>query len=206
MLAEWRHGTPSRFRRIIILCLVRSTNLLHDFRMPASEIRSTDRIWRVFYTRSRAEKKVEDDLVRKELEVFLPKRVVTRQWSDRKKRVVQALFPGYIFARVDERERLSVLESEHVVRCIAMDGRVVRVSDYEIELLKSLQRDPERLEAVRLPLPERGVMVEIRRGQLMGLRGEVIEHRRGTAVLIRIPSIRQAVKVEVPADWVEKVG
>lgn len=165
----------------------------------------TGRIWRAFYTRSRAERKVEQLLAACDLEVFLPKRVVTRQWSDRKRRVVQALFPGYIFARVDERERLTVLRTNGVVHCIAVDGRPAVVPEQDIRNLKTMQRDPDRIEAIRLPLPKRGSRVVIWKGVMQGLEGEVEEHRRGTYVVVTIASVRQAVRVEVPADWVEPV-
>ena len=34
--------------------------------------------------------------------VFLPLRRTLRQWSDRRRWVEEPLFPGYLFARVDE--------------------------------------------------------------------------------------------------------
>ena len=39
------------------------------------------KVWRVFYTRSRAEKRVENLLEEQDLEVFLPKRAEVRQWK-----------------------------------------------------------------------------------------------------------------------------
>jgi transcription antitermination factor NusG len=47
-----------------------------------------------------------------------------------------------------------------------------------------------------------GETVTITDGPLQGLTGEVQEHRGKTYLLVRVDAIRQAVKVEVPADWV----
>lgn len=163
------------------------------------------RPWRVFYTRSRWERKVEESLERSGIEVFLPKRVVARQWSDRKRRVVQALFPGYIFSRVDKRDHLRVLQTDGVVRAISFNGKPAIVPEVDIEVLQALQKDPERLEAIRIPLPAVGTPVVINQGPFLGLHGEVIEHRRRIFVVIQVPSICQAVKIEIPADWVTRV-
>ncbi|HUF08698.1 MAG TPA: UpxY family transcription antiterminator, partial [Rhodothermales bacterium] len=80
--------------------------------------------WRIFCTRSRAEKRVEESLERQAVEVFLPKYAEVHQWKDRKKQVVLPLFPGYIFAHDNERERLDVLRVDGVVRTLTMDGQL----------------------------------------------------------------------------------
>ncbi|MEM0964202.1 MAG: transcription termination/antitermination NusG family protein, partial [Bacteroidota bacterium] len=74
------------------------------------------RTWRAFTVRARSEKRVADRLSAAGIETFLPLRRALRQWSDRKKWVEVPLFSGYVFARVDERERLVVLETEAVVK------------------------------------------------------------------------------------------
>jgi transcriptional antiterminator RfaH len=53
--------------------------------------------WFVFYTKSRQEKKVNELLLKKKFEPFLPMQQVMRQWSDRKKKVTVPLFNSYIF-------------------------------------------------------------------------------------------------------------
>jgi transcription antitermination factor NusG len=163
--------------------------------------------WRVFYTRSRAEKRVEEDLARRAFKVFLPKCAEIRQWKDRKKRVILPLFPGYIFACVNERERLDVLRVDGVVRTVTMDGSPCALTQEEIDQLKILQQDPYRVEAVPISeMPDEGANVTINRGALSGLNGEVRERRGLTHVVVIIPAIKQAVRVIVPAEWVEENG
>lgn len=36
-----------------------------------------------------------------------------------------------------------------------------------------------------------------------GLRGEVVEHRGQQYVVVRVHAIRQAVRVHVPAQWIQ---
>lgn len=165
---------------------------------------STDpkRIWRVFYTRARAEKKCEKRLEDRRIEVLVPKKQELRQWSDRKKKVTVPLFRNYLFARVDEKDRLRVLRTKGVVRCVHFDGEPARLREETAEQLKRTQEAPDRLSVVDLR-PPIGETVTITDGPLKGLTGEVQQHRGQTYVLVRVEAIRQAVKAEVPAAWVE---
>jgi len=162
------------------------------------------RYWRVFYTRARTEKKCETRLDDRNIDVFLPTRTVLRQWSDRTKEVVEPLFRNYIFAHVDEAERLRVLRTNGIVRCVSFRGEPARLRDEEVEQLQRTQNAPDRLSPVDLR-PAVGETVTVRKGPLQGLTGEVLQHRGQTHVLVRVESIRQGVKAEVAADAVEAV-
>ena len=163
---------------------------------------SAQRKWRVFYTQSRAEKKCEERLVQRSVEVYLPTHKVVRQWKDRKKKVVEPLFRNYIFARVDEQERLRVLKTPGIVRCVSFGGGPAEVDEGEIEQLKIAQKDPKRLQVVDFPLPGLGEIVTVTEGPLRGLSGEVLDHGGQYYVILRVTAIRQAVRVHVPAAWV----
>lgn len=166
-------------------------------------MKSQERCWRVFYTFPRAEKKCEERLAQGDIEVFLPKRAVLRQWKDRKKKVIEPLFRNYLFARVDERERLRVLRTQGIVQSVAFGGRLAEVSEEEIEQIRLAQQGGSHLSVVDyVPRPDRGTRVTIVEGPLRGLRGEVADHRGQTHLLVAIPAIRQALKVNVPAAWI----
>ena len=68
-----------------------------------------------------------------------------------------------------------------------------------------MQAEPERLKAIAAPMPARGSVVEITEGPMRGLVGEVQEHRNEYRLLVRITSIRMAVRVHVPATWIQPV-
>lgn len=158
--------------------------------------------WRVFYTAPRIEKKCEERLLDRGIDVFLPKCVEVRQWGDRRKKVVAPLFPSYLFAHVDEADRLHVLRTDGIVRCVSFGGRLAEMREDEIEQLKLTQQAPDRLRVAGYVLPPIGDQVTVTDGPLQGLRGEVLQHRGQLEVLVRVGTIRQAVKVQVPANWV----
>ncbi len=165
-----------------------------------------ERFWRVFYTFPRAEKKCEERLLNQNIEAYLPKHTVVRQWSDRRKKVVEPLFRNYIFAKVDERQRLQVLQTDGIVRCVAFEGKPAIVPDDVIENLRlALEKGNGFAVVDYVPRPEIGTKVAVIEGPMRGLHGEVREHRGQTHVLVAIPAIRQALRVNVPAAWVQKV-
>lgn len=161
-------------------------------------------IWRVFYTFPRAEKKCEDRLKNKRIEVFLPTFTALRQWSDRKKKVVEPLFNNYIFAKVDERDRLRVLQTDGIVRCVSFDGKPAVVTEEEIDSIRrAVEYEGEFAVVDYVPRPDVGTKVIVTEGPMRGLRGEVREHRGQTHLLVSIAAIRQALRINVPAQWVQ---
>ena len=67
-----------------------------------------DKNWYAVYTKPRWEKKVAGLLERKGIESYCPLNKVQRQWSDRKKIVMEPLFQSYVFVHVGAGEHLGV--------------------------------------------------------------------------------------------------
>lgn len=164
------------------------------------------RVWRVFYTRPRNEKKVAERLEARGLDVCLPLRTVLRQWSDRKKKVQEPLFPGYLFAHVDERERLTVLQDDGVVTTVSFGGTLAEARQEEIDALRALEAVPKSVEARALDAVPPGANVIVTNGPLKGARGTVDGSPKAFYLTILIESVRQAIRLEVPADWVMRTG
>lgn len=165
-------------------------------------VRSTARrpVWRAFYTRPNAERAAEARLVADGIDAYVPVRRTERFWSDRIKTLDEPLFRGYLFARVDERDRLRVLQEERVVRCVRIGPTFAEVRAEEMNALRTLAAVPERLEAVvqaRHPLGQR---VTVTSGPLMGVSGVVVQHRGGPHLVVSITSIGQGVRVHLRAD------
>ncbi len=154
--------------------------------------------WYVVYVKSRAEKKVLQNLASKNIEAWLPVQNKLRQWSDRKKLVEMPFFPGYIFVRVNRKDYDPVLATEHVVGYITIEGKAVPVRDEDIRSLKQiLQQDLIKVELTRDDLTP-GEQVEIISGPLVGVRGELVQLKGKHKVSIRIHQIHYTVMIEVP--------
>ena len=92
--------------------------------------------WFVVFTKSRAEKKVAEDLQKLGIEAYCPTRVRVKEWSDRKKKVVEPLIPSLVFVKIEEKKRDLVFQSVGVVRYLYWLGKPAVVRDVEIETMQ----------------------------------------------------------------------
>jgi transcriptional antiterminator RfaH len=164
--------------------------------LTVREERARTRRWLVLYARGRFEKKVHARLEEAGITSFLPLRDELRQWTDRKKLVSVPLFSGYIFVRVNERERVKALESEGALKYVGFGGKLAVIPPHIIESLKIAVTRPReiRVEQTRLKL---GQPVRVQHGPLAGMRGRLVEFRGNTRIAITIEAINQVVSVEV---------
>src|SRR5689334_7944098 len=151
---------------------------------PAPELR-----WYAVRTRSRHEKRVHAQLAdRRGIDVFLPLRERRSRWKDRVKRIQEPLFPGYCFARFRRPDRLRVLQAVGVVGLIGASGEPEPIPDREIEAIRMLVGS--RLAYEPFPFLAEGMMVEVIRGPLMGVRGCLLRKDRECRVVLSVTLIR----------------
>jgi transcription antitermination factor NusG len=153
--------------------------------------------WYAVWTRSRAEKAVQDHLARKDVEVFLPTITRWSRWKDRKKRIDWPLFPGYCFARFDPERLLAIVSSPGVATVVSFDGKPAPIPDIEIEGIRTLvtsglQFDP-------CPLIKEGQVVEVIHGPLKGVVGRLQKKERHARLVLSVDLIGRAVSVTVDA-------
>jgi len=156
--------------------------------------------WHVVYTRSRAEKKVRDELSEKNIECFLPLQKKLRKWSDRKKWIETPLITGYCFVRIKRDEYDRVLETNNVVSYITFEGRAAIIPDKQIHYLKQLLTKYDFDVEVTTENFEPGKKVEVIAGPLIGLRGELTESRGKHKFMLRFTQINAIFSVEVNAS------
>ncbi len=160
--------------------------------------------WYAVRTRSRHEKLVRDRLVALGIEHLLPTVHRLRQWKDRKKEVEVPLFSGYCFARFGWPDRLAVQTVSGVVGIIGGGQRPEPIPDAEIDALKSLMASELPYDAH--PYLREGMMVEVRRGPLEGVRGILLRKAKRHRLVISIHLIQQAAAVEIDASNVVSVS
>jgi transcriptional antiterminator NusG len=153
--------------------------------------------WFAIWIRSRHEQVVRDQLLRKQIDVFLPTITRWSRWKDRRKRVEWPLFPGYCFARFDPRERMPVLKCSGVVNIVSNDGQPAAIPEHEIDGIRLLV-DSE-LACDPCPLIREGMMVEVTHGPLKGVCGRLVRKGAHARLVLSVDLIGQAVSVEVDA-------
>ena len=155
--------------------------------------------WFVVYTRSRAEKKVCNELIKKNIECFLPLQKQLRQWKDRKKWVEVPLISGYCFVHILPKEYDEVLKTDNVVCYVTFEGKACKVQEKQIDYLKRMLNQLDFEVSVSTENFETGKKVEIIAGPLIGLQGELVENRGNNKFILRFDQINSTFTVEVPA-------
>src|SRR5690554_2383918 len=175
--------------------------LLHKRRMKMSN----DLAWYVMYTAPRSEKKVEQRLKEKGLEVYLPIVEEVRQWSDRKKKVHRPLSNGYLFVFTSKDKLWESLQVPGAVKFVNFAGEHATIRNSEIDAIKRIISTGISVEVESSSI-EKGQQVKILGGALEGFQGECIQKGNKDYFIIRIPSINQSMMVNVPQKFLEVVG
>jgi transcription termination/antitermination protein NusG len=153
--------------------------------------------WYAIWTRSRHEKLVREQLSQKQVDVFLPTITKWSRWKDRRKKIDWPLFPGYLFARFDVAEPLTVLKCEGVVTIVGSEGLPSPIPEVEINSIRTLVNS--ELSYDPCPLIKEGMMVEVRHGPLKGVVGRLVRKGAHARLVLSVDLIGQAVSVEVDA-------
>ena len=161
--------------------------------------------WYAVYTKPRNEKKLADRLVEQGIESYLPMRKTLKQWSDRKKMVIEPLISSYVFVNIFLKNYYDVLNTPGAVRYIWFCGKPAAIPASQIETLKFILNSEEDLDLDCVPayLPI-GAKVRVISGPLKELRGELLNYAGKRRVVVRIDHLETALLLTVSPALLEK--
>jgi len=167
------------------------------------QAKEDDRRWVAVFTVPQNERSVVRHLEMRQIESFLPTCESTRVWKNRQRvKIVQALFPMYVFARIQMEERSLILRSPGVLRIIGNRQGPISIPDSEMEFLRS-DFCRQRVEPFRdLVVGER---VRIKTGAMQGVQGVLVRKKAGLRFVLTLELINQHAAVEVDADELEPI-
>jgi len=159
--------------------------------------------WYAVQTTPRHEAKVSGELTAKGIDCFLPTVSRLRQWSDRKKMVVEPLFAGYLFLRLvpSAATRIPVLRTKGVVALVGSRGAGTPIPEAEIN---SIRRVLESRAAFSLhPFVDVGQRVRIRGGALDGVEGILQARNRDQSLVVSVELIQRSIAVTLSGYSIE---
>ncbi len=130
--------------------------------------------WYVVYTRPRWEKKVAERLQDAGIEHYCPLNKVQKQWSDRKKVVLEPLFKGYVFVQVDEQKKWDIRSVDGILNYVHWLGKPALVKQEEIDTIKKFLQEFSDVEVRNASLGPKDTVL-VKQGLLMNYKGIVIE-------------------------------
>jgi len=161
----------------------------------------TQLLWFVAHTRPRAEKKLAEFCVEQGYEHRLPVYRSVKTYA--RKRVIfeKPLFPGYMFARVERRHRLTLVQNRYVANLLDIEDQEEFVGQLDA-IYRALDA---RVEIQVCPEIKPGLQVRIKSGPLRGTEGWVESRAKLSDVHLRLDFIGQAVVAKIQADDLELV-
>ncbi|MBT8364535.1 MAG: UpxY family transcription antiterminator [Deltaproteobacteria bacterium] len=165
--------------------------------------RKLEQLWYVLHTKSRHEKVVNEGLLKKSIEVYLPLVTVRSKRRDRKLMIRVPLFPGYLFVKTDlhPHTHLEVVKTAGAVRLLGNKKGPLAVAD---ETIASLQIMVESNHPVttghRL---KTGDSVMVVHGPFAGVVGTFVRYGGKGRVIVNIEALGQYAAVEVDEEDIE---
>ena len=118
---------------------------------------------------------------------YCPLNKVTRQWSDRKKVVLEPLFKGYVFICIAEDKKWEVLQINGIVNYVYWLGKPARIREEEIDTIRKFLHEFNDVEVMEGDMSVNKA-VKIKQGVLMNYQGLILE-ASGNRAKVRIVSM-----------------
>jgi transcription antitermination factor NusG len=144
--------------------------------------------WFAVYTKPRWEKKVAGILDDNGIENYCPLNKVVKQWSDRKKVILEPLFKSYVFVRVKDSEKWDLKNVNGILNFVYWLGKPARIKEEDIFTIKKFLNefsDVQIEEVSRLTVNSK---VRIKQGLLMNYNGVLVEIN-GSRAKVRIETM-----------------
>ncbi len=155
--------------------------------------------WWVAHTKSRNEKSLAQDLIRKNISYFLPMSWRAHRRKGRTFRSLLPLFSGYLFFCGQENQRIEVLRTNRV-------ANLIEVKDQR-KLLAELLQVEQALRAGASLLPHKyikaGQLCRVIAGPLADLQGIIVKTKGAARLVLQIDMLGQATSAEIDADMIE---
>jgi transcription antitermination factor NusG len=135
---------------------------------------ATQKKWYVVYTKPRWEKKIADALVSNGIEQYCPLNKVTKQWSDRKKIVLEPLFKGYLFVCPPKDGKWDIKKIPGILNYVHWLGKPAVVRDAEINIIRKFLNEFSDVEVTEQHATINETVV-IKQGIFMNYKGLVLE-------------------------------
>ncbi len=160
--------------------------------------------WYALYTRYHHEKKVVERLKQKDVTTYLPLYETCFSNKDKRiKKVLLPLFSCYLFVNIVLKDRLTVLQTDGVVKLVSFNGIPAPIPDEQIHLIRLFLKEgytiyPEHYLTI-------GEKIEVVMGPFRGVRGFLKSVKNHSRVVINIDQIKQALSIDIDTRWVRPV-
>ncbi|MBT5439882.1 MAG: UpxY family transcription antiterminator [Candidatus Marinimicrobia bacterium] len=160
--------------------------------------------WIAVRSKPRSEKIVSIELSKKNIESFLPIVKKRQQWSDRKKWVEFPLFPSYLFAKIELKDSIYILNTHGVSTIVKFGDRVITIEDKVVNSIKLALKGEYDLHPIKyFTIGDRVSVID---GPMKGAIGIVeTKHKNKNRLVIKIEALQQAITVHINSEYLEYI-
>ena len=144
--------------------------------------------WFAVYTKPRWEKKVAGLLDQNGIENYCPLNKVVKQWSDRKKIVLEPLFKSYVCVRVKDAEKCDLKNVNGILNFVYWLGKPARIKEEDIFTIKKFLNEFSDVQIEEMARLEVNAKVRVKQGLLMNYNGVLVEIN-GSRAKVRIETL-----------------
>ena len=143
--------------------------------------------WYAVYTRPRWEKKVASTLSEKGITNYCPLNKVTKQWSDRKKVILEPVFRGYVFVRTSDERKWDLRKVPGILNFVFWLGKPAIIREEEIDTIRKFLNEFSNVTVEKGNLSV-NTKVRIKQGIMMNYEGMILEVF-GNKAIVKIESL-----------------
>lgn len=144
--------------------------------------------WYAVYTKPRWEKKVAKLLDEKGVENYCPLNKVVKQWSDRKKVVMEPIFKSYVFVRVEDKDKFELKNVSGILNFVYWLGKPAIVRDEDIDTIRKFLNEFGEVTVSEIDQFKVNARVRVKQGIMMNYQGLLVEVM-GNKAKVRIESM-----------------
>lgn len=160
--------------------------------------------WFVVYTKPRWEKKIANTLTEMGIENYCPLNKVSKQWTDRKKNILEPLFKGYLFVAPEETAKWDLKLVDGILNFVYWLGKPAVVRSEEIITIKKFLNEFKDVEVIDLNTVVNET-VTIKQGVFMDYKGIVLEIV-GNKAKVKIESMSMQLTATFEIKNLEKIS
>lgn len=144
--------------------------------------------WYAVYTKPRWEKKVASLLDEAGIENYCPLNKVVKQWSDRKKVVLEPVFKSYVFVKIADKLKWELKKVNGILNFVYWLGKPAVINENEIITIKKFLNEFSDVKVEEQNKLTVNNKVRIKQGVMMDYQGILIE-LTGNRAKVRIESM-----------------
>jgi transcription antitermination factor NusG len=144
--------------------------------------------WYAVYTKPRWEKKVANLLEENGIEYYCPLNKVVKQWSDRKKVVMEPIFKSYVFIKTHCDKKWELKQINGVLNFVYWLGKPAVSKDEEINIIRKFLNEFKGVQVDKIETLAVNARVRIKQGIMMDYQG-VLTEVSGNKVKVKIMSM-----------------